>query len=146
MIRKATHKDLDAIVELAVTSVMINPLPVRIDRGSMKDMARECLGGNHFSWVSEIDGQVVGAVSALTQPSFWFERKSCSVLLYYSERPGETIKLLRRLARWIKARPVIKTAILEMEPDADPRMVDMLRRLGFDRMSTNMCYVRSPMQ
>lgn len=142
MIRKAKPSDLDAIVSLAVESVSINPIPVRIDRQAMKDTARECLAPNHFCWVSEIDGEVVAALAACCQPSFWYERQQCSVLLYYTRVPGESIKLLREFMRWVKSRPAIKVVVMELEPEADPRLVRLLGRLGLDRVSTNVSYVR----
>jgi hypothetical protein len=142
MIRKATIQDVPAIIEIAVESVSQNPLPVRIDREAMRDTIKAALAPNHFCWVSEHDGKAVAAIVACTQPSFWFERQSCSVLLYYTTVPGKGIALIREFARWVKSRPAIKLAIFELEPEADPRLVKLLARLGFDRQSQNMSYVR----
>jgi hypothetical protein len=53
IIRPATTGDVPAIVDLAVESVSVNPLPVRLDRQAMGDTARALIIGNqHFSWVS----------------------------------------------------------------------------------------------
>lgn len=142
MIRKAVPKDMNSIVDLAIESVSRNPLPVIIDRDAMKDQALACMGPAHFLWVSEIDGEVVGAVAAYTQPSFWHERNVCSVLLYFTRVPGEGIKLLRELASWVKSRPAIKVCMMEMEPETDPRLIRFMRRLGFTRESQNIAYVR----
>ena len=141
--RKATTADIPAIVEIAVESVSNDPLPVRIDRDAMRETAIACLAPNHFCWVCEDEGRVVSAMAACTQASFWFERQSCSVLLYYTTKPGRGIGLIREFARWVKGRPAIKVAIFELEPGADPRLVKLLRRLGFSRESLNMSYVRS---
>ena len=142
MIRKAKPQDLDSIVSIAVESVSQNPIPVRIDRQAMKETARECLGPQHFCWVSEIDGEVVAAVAACSQPSFWYERQQCSVLLYYTRVPGEGVKLLREFMKWVKSRPAIKVAVMELEPETDPRLIKFLNRIGLDRVSTNVSYVR----
>lgn len=143
MIREAKPSDVKAIVDLAVESVSRNPLPVNIDREAMADTTREAISGaSHFVWVSEIDGEVVGAVGAMSEKSFWYERQQCSVLLYYARVPGEGLKLIRKLAEWIKSRPTIKVAVMELEPDADPRLVKYLQRIGFARLSTNCSYVR----
>ncbi|MDX1505324.1 MAG: hypothetical protein R3221_06385 [Spongiibacter sp.] len=146
MIRKAKPQDIPAIVELAVESVSNNPLPVKISREAMRETIQQCMGPAHFCWVSEIDGVVVGAVVACAQPSFWFERQQASVLMYYSTRRGETAKLLRELARWVKSRPTIKVCVFEAEPESDPRLLAFLRRLGFTRQSSNLCYVRGMTQ
>jgi hypothetical protein len=109
----------------------------------MADTARTCLNPAHFMWVAEQDGRVVASVAACVQPSFWFDKLQCSVLLYYTQVPGAGLPLLRELARWVKSRSAIKVAVLELEPDADPRLVKFLNRLGFARESLNVSYVRS---
>lgn len=143
MIRKAVPADIEAIVDIAVESVSIDPLPVKICRDSIRDTVKEAIAGNsHFVWVSEIDGSVVACVGAMADRSFWYERQQCSVMLYYTRVPGEGIKLLRELGRWVKSRPVIKVAVMELEPNADPRLIRFLQRIGFSRLSTNCSYVR----
>lgn len=143
MIRKATLSDVPAIVDIAVESVTQNPLPVKICKDSMAETATEAIAGNqHFVWVSEVDGEVVGAVGAMSERSFWYERQQCSVMLYYTRKPGEGVKLLREFSRWVKSRPVIKIVVIELEPETDPRMLKLLERLGFGRKSMNCTYVR----
>lgn len=141
LIRPATTSDVPAIVELAVESVSINPLPVRLDRQAMGDTARALIIGNqHFSWVSVQDGRVVGAVGACVQPGFWFQRSQASVLMFFAHAGG--IELLRELARWVRARPTIKVAVFSLEPGMDPRIGHLLSRLGFGRQSIAYTYVR----
>jgi hypothetical protein len=141
--RKANVNDIPAIVDIAVESVSRDPLPVRIDRDAMAEMAKECMGPAHFMWVAEKDSKVVAAMAACTQKGFWFERLQCSVLLYYSRVPGAGLPLLREFARWVKSRPAIKLAIIELEPGTDPRLVKFFKRVGFSRESINLTYVRS---
>lgn len=141
--RKATMQDIPAIVDIAVESVSKDPLPVRIDRAAMADMAKECMGPAHFMWVTEDDdGKVVAAIAAYCQKGFWFERMQCSVLLYWSRVAGAGLPLLREFARWVRGRPAIKLAIIELEPDADPRLVKFFKRVGFSRESLNLTFVR----
>lgn len=109
----------------------------------MAETTREAIAGNqHFVWVSEVDGNIVAAVGAMSERSFWYERQQCSVMLYYTRVAGEGVKLLREFARWIKSRPAIKVAVLELEPETDPRLVKFLGKIGFSRLSTNCTYVR----
>ena len=142
--RKATPADIPAIVEIAVASVSVDPLPVKINRQAMADTIREGLNPAHFVWVTEVDGKVVAAVVAHVTPSFWHDRLACSVLLYYTLVPGAGIGLLRQFARWVKSRSAIKVAVFELEPGVDPRLVTFLKKLGFARESRNVVYVRSP--
>lgn len=141
-LRRATHKDIDAIIELAIESVSKDPLPVRIDRDAMRAMALEGLGPTHFLWVAEVDGKVEGAVGAYVQRGFWFERMQASVLLFYSRVPGAGAALIREFARWVKSRPAIKLAVFSLEHNADPRLGKFLRRLGFTLENPQFTYVR----
>lgn len=140
--RKATLQDIAAIVDIAVESVSHDPLPVKIDRDAMADTARTCLNPAHFMWVAEQDGKVVAAFAACVQQGFWFHKMQCSVLLYYTRVPGAGLPLLREFAKWVKSRSAIKLAIIEMEPNADPRLVQFFKRVGFARESLNLTYVR----
>ena len=142
--RRATLDDFEQIVDLAVESVSRDPLPVKVDRQAMIDTGKTLLNPAHFLWVTEIDGKVEAAVAACVQQSFWFTKLQCSVLLYYSRKPGAGLPLLREFARWVKSRSGIKIAIFELEPGVDPRLVRFIKRLGFERESMNLSYVRLP--
>jgi hypothetical protein len=143
-LRQAKLSDENAVLSLAIESVSRDPLPVTISRAAMSETFRELVGRpQHFCWVATVDGEIVGAVVAQTAFGFWFERQQSSVLLYYSRVTGASLALLREYMRWLKARPVIKLAVLELEPSADPRLAKVLRRLGFQRESMNLTYVRT---
>lgn len=135
-------QDIPSIVDIAVESVSRDPLPVRVSKDAMAETAKECLGPAHFMWVAEQDGEVVAAFAACSQPSFWFERMQCSVLLYYSRVAGAGLPLIREFAKWVKSRPAIKVAVVELEPGVDPRLVQFFKRVGFARESLNLTYVR----
>lgn len=141
--RKATMNDINAIVDIAVESVSKDPLPVKIDREAMAETAKVCLNPAHFMWVAEDEGKVVAAFAACSQQSFWFTKLQCSVLLYYTRVAGAGLPLIREFAKWVKSRPAIKLAIVELEPGVDPRLVRFFKRVGFERESLNLCYVRS---
>lgn len=143
VIRRATMGDVNAIVDIAIESVSRDPLPVKIDREGMATTARSCLNPAHFMWVAEEDGKVVAAFAAVAQQSFWYTKLQCSVLLYYTRVAGAGLPLLREFARWVKSRPAIKVAVIELEPGVDPRLVQFFKRVGFARESLNLSYVRS---
>lgn len=139
MLRRANIHDLPTIVELAVESVSINPIPVRIDRQAMYDTAKEALNNPHFLWVNEEDGKVVGALVALCAPGFWFERNQVSVYLYYGKG---VLKLFKKFMEWVQGRPAIKIVVVELEPETDPRLTKYLKKLGLIRESVNLTWVR----
>lgn len=141
--RPAQLSDTKAIIDLAVESVSRDPLPVKISRTAMTETLHSLVGkAMHFAWVAEQDGQVVASVCAQCAYGFWFERQQCSVLLYYGRVPHSVAPLLLRLSRWIKSRPAIKLAVIELEPNAPSGLAGFLSRLGFDRQSMNVSYVR----
>lgn len=141
--RPALTGDAGAVIELAVESVQRDPLPVTVDRVAMAETFEAAVGNpRHFVWVAERDSKVVAAVAAVTQDSFWFTRQQCSILLYYSRARGAGMPLLERLAEWIKSRPAIKLAVVELEPGASPALVRAFKRLGFKRQSMNLTFVR----
>ena len=140
--RRATVSDVNDIVDIAVESVSKNPLPVRIDKEAMADMARHCMQPAHFLWVADLNGKVVAAMAACTQKGFWFERLQCSVLLYYTRLAGAGLPLIREFVRWVKSRPAIKLAVIELEPGVDPRLVRFMKSVGFARESLNLTLVR----
>lgn len=142
-IRRATIADLPSIVELAVESVSVDPIPVVVDRDGMRETGRSIIGHpSHFVWVDEVQGEITAAVAAVVQKGFWFRGTQCSVLLFYARRPAGGARLLKKLADWIKGRPSIKVAVFELEPRADPRIAVFLHRLGFTRHSSNMSFIR----
>jgi hypothetical protein len=141
--RKAKFQDIPEIVEIGVISVSNNKLPVNIDREAMARMAQACMNPAHFLWVAEDEtGKVVAVFGACVQKSFWYDKMQCSVLLYYSLVKGAGIKLIREFANWVKSRPAIKVAVVELEPTVDPRLITLFKRLGFARESLNLSYVR----
>ena len=143
IVRRAVLSDIPQIIDLSVESVSRNPIPVQVDREAMQAMANQIIPSQaHFCWVTEVDGKVEACVAAMVSPGFWVKGLQCSVLLFYSRKPGAGLPLLRRFADWVKSRPAIKIAVFELEPEMDERYVRVFKRLGFSRQSQNMSYVR----
>lgn len=143
IVRRAMSRDIPALIDLALESVSRNPLPLKASPKAMRETLEGVIGKPaHFCWVTEVDGVVVAGVAACSSFGFWFERQQCSVLLYYTRVKGAGMPLLREFARWVKSRPVIKVAVLELEPEVDRRLVIALKRMGFQRESLNLSYLR----
>ena len=142
MIRRATLSDIDKIVELGIESLQLNdPYPeLRICEEKVREGATEMVSGNaHFAWVDEQDGEVVGAVCALTSEILFHERKQASVLMYYTRRPGGGGWLIRELLRWWRSRPGIKMLTFILEAGTDPKVGEFLVKQGLKKELP--CYV-----
>jgi hypothetical protein len=134
MIRPAAPKDIDIIVELGIESLRNDAYDnLIIDREKVKDVAIECVSSaSHFAWVSEIDGKVVGAVLAMAFPMQFYERKQCSVVMFYCRVPRSGGFLIRKLLRWYKSRPMLKMLEFTLERNMDPKIARFLEKLGIE--------------
>lgn len=133
MIRKAVPSDIPGISSLAVEALSIDPYEeLVINRDRVKDLARECVSSaSHFSWVSEKDGELQGAMLAYNSPMEFYERNSAAVLMFYSPN-GDGMKLLAEFMRWVKSKRIIKQVQFTWERKGDPRVLNVLKsRYGF---------------
>ncbi len=143
LIRRATLRDVPAIVDLALEAVSADPLPLVASRERIAIAAQTVIADNgSFCWVAEDDSGIQACVAAEVGPGFWFERMQASVLMFFTRKAGAGVMLLREFARWLKSRPAIKAAIFALEPHADPRIGKLLVRLGFKHQSMQFSYVR----
>jgi hypothetical protein len=135
IIRKAVPNDINSIVYLGVEALNKYSYPnLLIDKDKMREIGMECISAScNFSWVSETDNEITGAVCALVHPLMFYERSQASVIQFYCKTPGEGIKLLREFLKWARNRPVIKLICFTLEGRIDPRVGKMLSRLGLSR-------------
>lgn len=131
-IRKAGPSDIAGVARLGVEALTDNPYDgLRICKDKVQEMAVECVSASrHFCWVAEKDGELVGAVSALVHPMAFYERSQATVVQFYCKEPGQGIKLIRELLKWVDTRPAIKMVCFTLECKADPRIGKLLTRLG----------------
>ncbi len=132
LIRKATPSDISDVVRLGIEALNIDPYEqLRICEDKVKELARECISAPcHFCWVAEKDGEIVGAVSAIVHPMAFYERSQASVVQFYCKDPGQGVKLIRELLKWVDTRPAIKMVCFTLECRSDPRIGKLLKRLG----------------
>ena len=95
-------------------------------------MALLCVSSaQHFAWVSEVDGEVVGSVGGYVSDMTFYERKQCAIVQFYAPgAPWEWVKLIRECLNWCRRRPLIKLVTFTLEPDADPRIGKVLTKMG----------------
>lgn len=146
MIREARPKDIESIALLGIESLQVNdPYPeLRISPEKVRDMARELVtSAANFAWVAEnAEGKVIGAVCGLVHDIMFYERKQCSVVMFYCREPGAGGFLIRRLVKWYKSRPGIKMCVFTLENGADPRIGELLVKLGLKRELPNFVGVK----
>lgn len=111
---------------------MNDPYPnLVIDKEKVRAMAIECVSSSsNFSWVTEIDGKVVAAVSAFVSDMMFYERKQANVVQFYSTVPNAGLPLIREFLRWARSRRIIKMICFTLECKADPRIGTLLSKLG----------------
>lgn len=129
MIRVARPSDINKVTELGIESLKNNRYDewFVIDEDKVRSTTTEAISSaKHFVWVSEIDGEVVGAVGALSIPFMFFEREQCSVVMFYCRHSGDGGKLLRQLFRWYMSRPMLKR--LEFTIDENMKNMDRIMR------------------
>jgi len=144
MNRRAAPSDVPAIAALAVEAVSrVNDASLEVDMQGVTRLATVlCSRPAHFCWVSEVDGQVVGALAAEVNDGFWFKGKQANVVMFYCKVPLDGGRLIKKFASWLRPRTAIKLAVFSLEWDADPKIARFLARLGFDRNYPQQTWVR----
>jgi len=133
MIRNGNIHDSKQILPLAIEALERDAYEnLLISPDKIKAMILEIVSSKrHFGMVSvDEEGNIQGVVAAVVNDLAFYERKQASVVMYYCKRPGDGIKMLRKLMRWIEARPIIRLVEFTMEACTDPRVPKLLKRLG----------------
>ncbi len=144
MIRPATQADIPALVDLCIEALNVDPYPqLVIDRSRVYEGVKECVGSaRHFSWVSEVDGVIHGALGALVLPFLMYERNLCQIVIWYCRNPGDGMHLMYKLFEWIKGKPMIKQVLYEMNPKSDVRILKVFKRAGFTEVLPTLTMTR----
>src|SRR3990172_4175226 len=124
MIRKATTSDIEKLIPLAIEALRIERYPsLVVSKDRIRSMIIEAVSSaQNFARVCERNGELMGAVGAITVPGFWFERYEASVVMFYCKSPGEGMAMLRELLQWFRSRQALKRLTFTCEIDADPRI------------------------
>jgi len=134
MIRKAMPSDYGQLVALAIEALQIDHYEeLVISKDKVSALVRNATSSaQHFLWVSELDGRIVGAIGAGVFPLMFHERSSASIALWYCKSGNDGFRLLDKFMQWAKERPMIKQVQYCTERKGDPRIQRVLeRRYGF---------------
>lgn len=132
IIRPAVMEDREDLRKIG--EHLVELYPMRPDREKIEVVLDVVIqGSQHFAMVVEEDGKIQGMLIALTSPNLWAQRSNCAVLVWGSNIPGQGAALLRRFKKWLKGRRGIRVAGFTPDLDTDPRVWDLVQRIGFEQ-------------
>lgn len=136
MIRPATREDIPQFIPLAMEALSLQPYSTMVPSLAKVSALVDRAVGNvqDFVWVSEHDGQLQGALAALVEPLVLYERNQAQVVMWYCKHPGDGARLMRRFLAWLRTRPMIKQAVYSPEAFGDPRITELVQRMGWDEV------------
>lgn len=135
MIRQATLQDHRAIFALARAQAKATYPELKEDVARMSNALREVLSNStHFAWVAE-DGEVKGALLALTNDNLWAQRKHSQIVLWHSDLPGEGLRLLLQYRKWVESQRAIRFAGLAPGAPVSPDVFRVAEAAGFKAAS-----------
>lgn len=130
MIRPATLNDVSAI--LSVSTALAIDYPLRADKDRMKAVIIEVISSrSHFAMVDVHNGIVRSVLLAMVGDNLWAQRKFANVMLWWSDKPGSGVNLLRRFKKWVVSRRAIRIAGFAPDIDLEERTLAIFEHLGF---------------
>jgi hypothetical protein len=147
MIRKATAKDLQAIIEMGYRLCDRTPQKhVKRDRPSIAKQLTVCMSSAFgCCFVAEHEGALTGAIVGIAQ-QYWFSNQRQAVdLMFVSERAGDGPRLLRAFIDWAwKVPGVVEVAGAQSSGIEIERTAEMYERLGFQRVGSVFSMTQRP--
>jgi hypothetical protein len=140
MIRRATFEDIPAMLEMGRRAhARSRYCELAIDETTAKmNVAGMMTNKSQLVIVAERDGVLIGMLLGISVPWFFSSRSYATDLLWYAERPGVGVRLMRRFITWaLKDRKVdsIESSVsfggtLEQTRETE----EIYARLGFRRV------------
>lgn len=108
--------------------------PLRPDRDRMRVVLIELISApSHFAWICTEHDVVRGVLLAMVSDNLWAQRRHANILLWWSERAGKGVSLVRTFKRWLKDRRGIRVAGFSPDEDLGERTLQLMELLGFNR-------------
>lgn len=131
-LRRLRPNDLEPVANYAIEGMRPELVPLVLSRERVRSVIRHIeTSQQDFHLVAEHDGQIVGAIAAITSPMLWFERWEATVVMCRATFPGAGAEMVRRLMAWAKDDPRVKRVVFPLEFDAPKAMARFLRMNGF---------------
>ena len=106
MIREATFKDIDAMMDLSRQAHQASPYKdVPSDQDYVRRMAMIAIQMPNFcAFVSDEEGEITGLMVGCVKPNA-FGMLTASDVIVYAAKPGSGVRLFSRFLRWAKTMP-----------------------------------------
>lgn len=130
--RRITPEDVDAVTEIAIRGMRPSLYPLNLSRDKVRALVRHFAEGGGWNLCAFEGGKPVAVCGVLTQELPFFERREAVAVALYSERTGAGWKLIREMFRWYMADPMLRVLRWPLEWDAEPRMMRIAERAGFN--------------
>jgi len=98
-----------------------------------KTVVASVSASQHFCWVAEERGQLMGVLIGLTGDNLWAKKQHATIALWTSLFAGGGIALLRKFKEWVLSRPAIVVAGFTPDLELDSRVYRLLERNGFKK-------------
>lgn len=131
--RRLTLDDVDQAATFAVRGLRPQLYPLHLSRLKIDNTLRHLVASEtDFHQFAFKDGGIVGGVAALVSEIPFFERKQATVVMLFATAPGTGWHLVRQLFAWYRSDPMLRRLLWAFEFDADPRMMPIAERFGFN--------------
>lgn len=144
MIRKAVPSDICSLIKLSNEALELNSYDgLILSLKKIREVITYCISSSqHFFYISEHNGEIVAALAAQVEDMAIYERKQASIVMFFSKKAGDGIKLFREFMKWVNSRIIIKSVIISMNVNLDNRIGKLFERFGFDYILPTYLYVR----
>lgn len=147
MIRRASAKDLQAIIEMGYRLCDRTPQAhAKRDRPTIAKQITACMSSAFgCCFVAEHDGKLSGVILGIAQ-QYWFSTQRQAVdLMFVAERVGDGPRLLRAFVDWAwKVPGVIEVGAAQTSGIEIERTAEMYERLGFQRVGSVFSMTQRP--
>lgn len=112
-----------------------------MDRMSITKTYGQCISSAlGFGKVAVHDQKLTGVLLGVAAPLWWSDKRYASDLIFYSERAGDGLKLLRHFVAWARTVPrVVEISCGQSSGIEVERTAVLYRRAGFSHVGGLWC-------
>lgn len=137
--RRLEPSDFDQVTDLAIRGMRPNLYPLHLARWKVRATVEHFhRSATDFHLVAFDDAKPVAAIAVKRQELLFFERQEAIVVMLFSTVTGAGFRLLRAAIEWFRADPMLRRLIWPLEFDADPRLLRISERMGFNTSNVNL--------
>lgn len=136
--RRILPGEVERVAEFAIRGLRPFRYPLYLDRDKVRATIDHFAHSTRDFHLAAFDGdELVGGIAVFVSSMPWFERSEAHVLMFFADRPGAGLPLLRAAMRWVDRQMGIRRVLWPLEDDANAeRYARIARRYGFNRRQT----------